>query len=134
MSFPHHPARPFGASPADRRPEAAGDTQLRELARDVARSRRRFAAVNGTWFALALLLDCTAGGLLAHPVLGRVSLGMVVGVVQGALLLTTALWYDRLSARRFDPRGDELRARAEASAHRADARGSRRGAAWTVTR
>ncbi|WP_406863815.1 hypothetical protein ABZO31_26620 [Streptomyces sp. HUAS MG47] len=59
------------------------------------RPGRSFALVNGVTFVVHLLLACAAKDLMATPVVGQVSLGVVALLAQGSLLLWTAARYDR---------------------------------------
>jgi hypothetical protein len=109
MSFPYHPVDPTRAFYPEVQAAADGP-ELGELRRLVARARRRFVVANGAVFLLALLLDCSADDLPTRRIVGRVTLGMVLGLVQAALLLATAWRHDRLSARHCDMRAEVLRA------------------------
>ncbi|MFG3495865.1 DUF485 domain-containing protein [Streptomyces sp. NPDC047928] len=59
------------------------------------RPGRSFAAVNGSVFAVHLLLACWAEGFLAARVWGETTVGMLALLLQAAVLLATAARYDR---------------------------------------
>lgn len=54
-----------------------------------------FATVNGSAFALHLLLACSAEDFLGTPVWGEITTGVLALLLQGSLLVGTAALYDR---------------------------------------
>lgn len=120
MPAPYHsPGRPGGR----RHGPGAFDAfdAVRELGTQraaLSRIRLRFAALNGALFAVTLLLACAAGPLMAHRLVGPLTVGLVLGAAQGVVLLWSAWRYDRLSGRHSDPRAEILRAHAEELAYR----------------
>lgn len=108
--------RPSAGPPPGGRP-SAGPRELAVLRRRTLRITRGFALLNAVPFALTVVLACTAGGLLGTKVLGQFTVGMLLGVVQGALLLWTAARFDRRSAAWCDAEAERLRA-----VHRTEAR------------
>ncbi|WP_241838075.1 hypothetical protein [Streptomyces sp. CB03234] len=54
-----------------------------------------FATVNGSAFALHLLLACTAEDFMANPLWGEITTGLLGLLLQGSLLVGTAALYDR---------------------------------------
>ncbi|GAA5019773.1 DUF485 domain-containing protein [Kitasatospora paranensis] len=110
---PHRRAdRP--APPPDAPAVAALDPAVGGLAalhRSTARLARRFAVTNAACFGIIVLSACTGSGLLATEVIGRINLGILLGLFQGVLLLWTAAHYDRRSTGQCDPVADGLRER-----------------------
>lgn len=70
-----------------------------------------FALVNGTAFAVHVLLACSAPELMATPVRGETGIGVPALLFQGFLLVWTAARYDRRAAGRPAPQegGEESR-------------------------
>ncbi|MET9409163.1 hypothetical protein ABZX90_25875 [Streptomyces sp. NPDC002935] len=62
-----------------------------------------FALVNGSAFAVHVLLACSAAELMATRVWGEASIGVLALLLQGSLLVWTAARYDRLANRRPAP-------------------------------
>jgi hypothetical protein len=62
-----------------------------------------FALVNGSAFAVHVLLACSAAELMATRVWGEASIGMLALLFQGFLLVWTAARYDRSANRRPAP-------------------------------
>ncbi|MFD7908695.1 DUF485 domain-containing protein [Kitasatospora sp. NPDC059722] len=108
--------RSAGTPPPGARP-AVSPRELAVLRRRTLRITRGFALLNGVPLALTVVLACTAGGLLGTKVLGQFTVGMLLGVVQGTLLLWTAARFDRRAAARCDAEAERLRA-----GHRTEAR------------
>ncbi|MDH2392594.1 hypothetical protein QCN29_28210 [Streptomyces sp. HNM0663] len=54
-----------------------------------------FAVVNGSAFGVHLLLACAADALMARRVWGEATVGMLALLLQGSLLVWTAVRYDR---------------------------------------
>ncbi|SDN40919.1 hypothetical protein SAMN05444921_12666 [Streptomyces wuyuanensis] len=54
-----------------------------------------FALVNGSAFAVHVLLACSAAELMATRVWGETSIGVLALLFQGSLLVWTATRYDR---------------------------------------
>ncbi|MEU6200989.1 hypothetical protein [Streptomyces sp. NPDC047061] len=79
--------------------------------------RRRFVVVNGGGFALSALLTGGAGHLLAAHVLGRLTVGSLLCLLQLTLLVITAWMYDRAARLRVDARVDRARAQATRPPH-----------------
>ncbi|WP_097991828.1 hypothetical protein [Streptomyces sp. f51] len=78
-------------------------------------ARQRFLAVNGTAFLLTASLSATAGDLFASRPVGTMPLGVVLGILQLAVLLLTSWWYDRTLHRHADPLVGLIRRQADAS-------------------
>lgn len=62
-----------------------------------------FALVNGSAFAVHVLLACSAAELMATRVRGEATVGMLALLVQGSLLVWTAARYDRRADARPAP-------------------------------
>ncbi|MFF3325864.1 hypothetical protein [Streptomyces sp. NPDC002889] len=54
-----------------------------------------FAVVNGSTFAVHLLLTCSATDFMATRVWGETNIGVLALLFQGSLLVWTAVRYDR---------------------------------------
>ncbi|WP_225804454.1 hypothetical protein [Streptomyces sp. NK15101] len=70
--------------------------------RAVHRAQRTFLAVNAVPFAVGVVLSCTAG-LAAAPVHGRLTLGLVWGVLQLGVFAGSVWWYENQVTRVCDP-------------------------------
>lgn len=68
-----------------------------------------FAVINGTAFAVHLLLVCSAADFMAAPVQGELGIGVPALLLQAVLLVWTAARYDR--------RADESRTGSRHAAH-----------------
>jgi len=113
MSSPFQPyaQRPAAPAPPPGPPSPTLRRELAALHLTRLRLARGFAVANGAFFAATLLLACTSGGLLGTEVLGRINLGMALGLIEGVLLLGTAALFDRRSRRAGDRTADALRTR-----------------------
>lgn len=76
--------------------------ELAELRQTIARLSRRFIVANAATFAVMVLLACTATRLLGTEIVGNLSLGMLLALAQGVLLLATAGQFDRRSTQLVD--------------------------------
>ncbi|WP_328404185.1 hypothetical protein OHS70_34795 [Streptomyces sp. NBC_00390] len=65
-----------------------------------------FALVNGSAFAVHVLLACSAAGLMATRVWGEISFGVLALLFQGFLLVWTAARFDRRADGRPAPQED----------------------------
>ncbi|MFG2872574.1 hypothetical protein [Streptomyces sp. NPDC048338] len=65
-----------------------------------------FALVNGSAFALHVLLACSAAELMATRVWGETSIGVPALLFQGSLLVWTAARYERRADGRPAPHED----------------------------
>ncbi|AYG79839.1 hypothetical protein DWB77_01957 [Streptomyces hundungensis] len=72
-----------------------------------ARRRRRLVAVNVAVTVLVLLLTHTLDGLVATPMAGAYTLGMLLLSLQAATMVISALWYDRACRDVCDPHVNE---------------------------
>ncbi|GAA0700373.1 hypothetical protein GCM10010193_63900 [Kitasatospora atroaurantiaca] len=139
MSSPFQPyaQRPAAPAPPSGPPSTTLRRELAALHLTRLQLARGFAVANGLFFTAALLLACTAGGLLGTEVIGRINLGMALGLIEGVLLLGSAALFDRRSDRVGDRTADDLRTRSagpdERHAATADGHDPRYGsqyAAW----
>ncbi|GHB32562.1 hypothetical protein GCM10010377_23710 [Streptomyces viridiviolaceus] len=64
--------------------------------------RRRFLVVNAVPLAIGVVLSCSTA-LCGATVYGRLTLGVVWGVLQLGVLLGSVWWYEARSARLCDP-------------------------------
>jgi hypothetical protein len=102
MTSPFQPYRSRAAAsgaPPSRFPAATpvSAVEFAGLRRTTLRLSRSFAAANAVFLGVMVLLACTADGLLGTEVVGRLNLGMLLGLAEGVLLLGTATWFDRAS-------------------------------------
>ncbi len=67
------------------------------------RPGRSFAVVNGSTFAVHLLLACSAADFMATRVWGETTVGVLALLLQSALLVGTAVRYDRNADDRLAP-------------------------------
>lgn len=65
-----------------------------------------FALVNGSAFAVHVVLACAAPDVMGTRVRGEISLGVLAMLFQGFLLVWTAAGYDRSVAGRPAPQED----------------------------
>lgn len=65
------------------------------------------------WYVAYVLLACYARDLMATPVLGRVNLGLVIGLAQFASTFALTTAYVRYAERRLDPLAERIRERVE---------------------
>ena len=126
MSAMHDPPHGKAEPPAGRHFSSDALSELAELRVVSTRLRLCFAVPVTGSFLITVLLGGTADGVLAVRLPGGLSPGMLLGLLQGILLLATAWRYDRLAGRDTDPRAAALRQQAEEplrgfarSAHRA---------------
>lgn len=101
---PGHPSALRHARDAEQRTRA---DHLREA---VHRAQRAFVAVNLVPFVVGIVLSCFTD-VPAVAVYGKLTLGLVWGVLQCVLFVATAWWYENRSTRVFDPVEDSLTAR-----------------------
>ncbi|MFF7476731.1 DUF485 domain-containing protein [Streptomyces sp. NPDC008092] len=88
------------------------------LRKAVHRTQRAFVAVNLVPFAAGIVLSCFTD-VPAVAVFGKLTLGLVWGVLQCVLFVATAWWYESRSTRLFDPVEESL----TAVVHRAETTG-----------
>lgn len=81
---------------------------LTRLSRATTRLSRTFALVNAGGLVLVVALGMTGSALMGTPVLGRVNLGILLGLLQGAVLLWTAARYDHRLSRSCDPAAERI--------------------------
>jgi uncharacterized membrane protein (DUF485 family) len=86
------------------------DDALARLDRTTMRFNRAFVVANAAVLVTVMLLACTSGGLMGTRLFGRINLGIVLGLVEGTLLLLSAARYDRRLRRNCDPVAESLRA------------------------
>ncbi|MFC8721713.1 hypothetical protein [Kitasatospora sp. NPDC057198] len=91
-------------------------------------ARRAFALTNGAGLLLLVLTAHSAGGLLAAPVLGPVTAGLLLLAGQALLLSATVLRYERHCAA-HDAAAARDTAAGDTAAHGTAARGGARTAA-----
>ncbi|MFD4141314.1 hypothetical protein [Streptomyces sp. NPDC058572] len=65
-----------------------------------------FALVNGSAFAVHMLLACSAAELMATRVWGEANIGVLALLFQGALMVLTAARFDRRADGRPAPQED----------------------------
>ncbi len=104
---------PDGRSPAER---VQADPEFVELRRRMRRFTFPMAALFLLWYFAYVLLASYAPDLMATPVLGRINLGLLIGLAQflTTFALTTA--YVRYADRRLDPLAVQIREQLEAPA------------------
>ncbi|WP_158718917.1 hypothetical protein [Streptomyces globisporus] len=66
------------------------------------RAQRVFLAVNAAPFAVGVVLSCTAE-LAAAPVYGRLTLGLLWGVLQLGVFAGSVWWYENQATHVCDP-------------------------------
>lgn len=85
------------------------DAEVRELRHRI----RRFVVPVTTamiiWFLTYLFLSAFAHGLMAHKVVGNITVALVLSLGQLASLFAVTAWYLRYAARRIDPLVDRIR-------------------------
>lgn len=100
---PHFPPNPPGNPPAPLPTHNAGRSQRVSQLRETAhRAQRDFLVVNGVPFAVGITLSCFTD-VPSVQVYGKLTLGLVWGVLQCALFIATAWLYERRSTRSADP-------------------------------
>lgn len=65
-----------------------------------------------TWYMTYVLLAAYAPGLMARPVSGSVTVGLLLGLSQFVTTVVIMLWYARFTRKKVDPAVERLRARA----------------------
>jgi uncharacterized membrane protein (DUF485 family) len=121
------PAFPAATRSTVRTPDGTGsDGRIDYLAlqaspafADLRRQRRGFVLPATlaffAWYLTYVLLAAYAPAFMAHPVYGRINIGLVFGMLQflSTVLITT--WYTRFARRTLDPRVDAIRHEVEAA-------------------
>jgi uncharacterized membrane protein (DUF485 family) len=81
--------------------------------RELKSRHRRFvlpvAALAFVWFLAYVLLATYASDLMATPVVGRVNLGLILGLAQFATTFAITMIYVSYANRRLDPLSEKLR-------------------------
>ncbi|MGQ4387644.1 hypothetical protein [Streptomyces sp. SAS_270] len=95
---PNLPDRPLASSPACDAAQLRGIAALRE---SVHRAQRAFLVVNGVPFIIGSALSCFTD-VPAVQVSGKLTLGIVWGILQCALFVATAWWFENRSTRSSD--------------------------------
>ncbi|MFE5030923.1 MULTISPECIES: hypothetical protein [unclassified Streptomyces] len=86
------------------RPHTSVPSPLWQARRQALRLDRAFLTANAVGLAVTLGLGATAGDLLAHRLPGtQATVGLLLYFAQAALLLVTALRFDRRCTRLLDP-------------------------------
>ncbi|WP_418960321.1 hypothetical protein [Streptomyces tritici] len=98
---------PPTSAPPDRRPAAHGD-EAADAAAAAARIRRTFLAANTVLALITLVMSCTPA-LAGVTVYGRLTLGLVWGLIHIAGFLAGVWWYEHRSARPDDRAGHRRR-------------------------
>ncbi len=104
---------PDGRSPAER---AQADPEFVELRRRMRRFTFPMAALFLLWYFAYVLLASYAPDLMATPVLGRINLGLLVGLAQFVTTFALTTAYVRYADRRLDPLAVRIRERLESPA------------------
>lgn len=63
------------------------------------------------WYAAYVLLSIFAPGFMGTPVLGRINIGLLMGLGQFVTTFAITLAYSRWASRSFDPRAEAIGAR-----------------------
>lgn len=99
----HVPPTPSDRPPIPLRTHTAGRTQHISRLRETAhRAQRDFLVVNGIPFTVGITLSCFTD-VPAVQVYGKLTLGLVWGVLQCVLFIATAWLYEMRSTRSADP-------------------------------
>jgi uncharacterized membrane protein (DUF485 family) len=81
--------------------------------RDLQRKFRRFVVpvvlLFLTWYFAFVLLAAFAPGLMGTPVIGRINLGLILGLGQFVSTFAIAAGYGRWARRHLDPQAKKLR-------------------------
>jgi hypothetical protein len=96
---PNPPGRPSAPLPSHHDGPSRHLNSLRETTHRV---QRGFLVVNGIPFAVGITLSCFTD-VPAVQVYGKLTLGLMWGVLQCALFIATAWLYEMRSARSVDP-------------------------------
>ena len=67
------------------------------------------------WYVAYVLLASYARDLMATPVLGRINLGLLIGLAQFATTFAITMVYVRYAERRLDPLAAQIRERIEST-------------------
>ncbi|HEY6797174.1 MAG TPA: DUF485 domain-containing protein [Kineosporiaceae bacterium] len=76
------------------------------------RFRRFVFPVTGlflAWYFLYVLLAAYARDVMAHPLVGNINVGLVLGLLQFVSTFAITMWYARWADRQFDPTAEKLR-------------------------
>ncbi|MEV7979000.1 hypothetical protein [Streptomyces sp. NPDC086519] len=96
--------RPHPSAHQDGLDTQSGPSALRNAGQQALRLDRAFLMPNAIGLAVTLALGATTGDLLARRLPGtQVTVGLLLCFAQTALLLVTALRFDRRCARLLDP-------------------------------
>lgn len=66
------------------------------------------------WYLTYVLLAAYAPAFMAHPLIGKVNVGLVLGFLQFVSTVTITTWYTRYARAAIDPRVDAIRQHAGA--------------------
>ncbi|MEU1037398.1 DUF485 domain-containing protein [Streptomyces sp. NPDC005551] len=124
-SSPSYATYPWEPPPAEpprpRRPRhhALGQHSDIRLLRSAYRRQRRVATLTALgYFVLFLLLSAFAPSLMAGPVSGGLSLGLLLGVLQVPVTCLAIWLYEYTARRRVDPIADRIRRQSELDVRR----------------
>ncbi|GAB3586127.1 DUF485 domain-containing protein [Calidifontibacter terrae] len=60
------------------------------------------------WYALYVLLSIYAPGFMGTQVVGKINIGLIMGLGQFVTTFAITIWYSRWANRVFDPRAEAI--------------------------